>query len=218
MPRVSAIGTANSAVTAASSSELGSRLAISVGHRHLRGDRLAQVAAQHAGQPTQVALVGRHVQAHLGSRNAARASGVASWPSCSCAASPGSTPVMANTTADTASSDSSASPMRWASSLSRMHVHRSCGAASGVQPDVLGERGSPSARPGDGRQALELGEWPSRLARNSGMPMPPRCGSWSACRHTSACAWPGRSRRGRPPAAGRTARSSSAIRSRPHRT
>ena len=65
MPSVSAIGTENSAVTAASSSEFGSRLPISSATGSCVVDERAGVAAQQAAQPAQVALRRRHVQAHL---------------------------------------------------------------------------------------------------------------------------------------------------------
>ena len=65
MPSVSAIGTENSAVTAASSSEFGSRLPISSATGSCVVDDMPRSPRTRPPQPVQVALRRRHVQAHL---------------------------------------------------------------------------------------------------------------------------------------------------------
>src|SRR5207249_1043728 len=85
------------------------------------------------------------------------ASGVASWPSRSSAASPGSTAVMANTTADTASSEPRPARRRPATSFTMVRFtafapyRGSC-----LEPYVLGEVRAHHAAERDRAQALEL--------------------------------------------------------------
>ena len=198
---------------AASSSEFGSRLADQLGHRQCVDQRHAGIAAaagRRASAGSAAAPAGRGPSARA-ARPPPRA--WRSWPSCSCAASPGSTPVMAKT-------------------IDRHRQQRTAGQrdAPGDQPQD--QRGSwrrrhagsarrarrarrscsPSGRPvGIGARPFSLLVWASRLAdehRDADAAL--LVDHAPACRHTSACAWPRRSRRARRPAAGRTSRSSSA--------
>ena len=126
MPSVSAIGTENKRGDGRQQQRVGQPAGDQLGHRQLGRRRNAEVAAHQAAQPAQVALGG---PARPGpSARAARPAPRGSRPGRAAPAPRrrAARAVMANTTTDTASSDSSASADALHEQLEEKCVHRRC--------------------------------------------------------------------------------------------
>ena len=211
MPSSSATGTETAAVTAASSSEFGSRLPIELATGSWLTSETAGVAAS-AGRPASASSAARRADRGP-ARRAGRAPPPASplWPSSCCATSPGSSSVMREDQRATPAAGeqqprraerlAEQKPSRPAPRRIRPRARRSRRSCS-----PSGRRAGSARRPFSfARMAVE--EADEHRDADAGL----RRGSSPACRHTSACAWPRRSPRARRPAAGRISRSSSAL-------
>src|SRR5215210_1995823 len=157
MPMRSAIGTDTAAVTAASISEFGRRLPIKVATGTLlTSERPGSPESSPPSQFRYRSWTGRSRPSAL--RSPATASGVAAWPSDSCATSPGNSPVMANTATETASRESAATARRPPISLSMAPAPPA--PRSRFEPDVLREIVAHQPAERDRAQALQLGAVP----------------------------------------------------------